>query len=258
MDALSERLQGGASEGGAPTLQHRVCLARDSWGAGLPSFWCSELPTSTASSRQYLVREDSAAHFNTQFPDYVGGNIQSVGRTVEKATLDAQLVTCEPPTGAIRNSQARRPQRFVNERLRLTEAGESELARGCRRNLIVWGFRYRCAGSDTYICESVTAISVSPDGGAPVIPRVLQAGATVVAEETKTVGGKRWIRVGPGWACYVDTQSGAVKLRAAGCKRQCGGLCVCAAGCTGQVKKRHGCDLVIKYERTLARDLHFV
>ena len=245
--ALAERVRGGNEAGAGTTTQ----LLANSWGAGLPSFWCAELAAST-NQRQYLVREEHAAQFTEEFPDYAGGNILSLGRTVEKATLDAKLVTYEPPAGAIRNTQAKRPQRFVNERVRLTDAGTKELGRGVRQNLIVWGFRYRCGGIDTYVCVSSTAISASPDSAASLVGRSIPSGVTVVAEDTKTVGGKRWIKVGPGWACCVDTQTAAIKLRAAGCKRQCGGVCVCAASCTKQVKKRHECDFSIKFERTLA------
>ena len=46
--------------------------------------------------------------------------------------------------------------------------------------------------------------------------------------------------------------TGAVKLRAAGCQRQCGGVCACPAACVNQVKKRHGCDFRINYEWTLS------
>ena len=66
------------------------------------------------------------------------------------------------------------------------------------------------------------------------------------------MNGTRWIRIGHGWACTSDTVTGAVKLRAAGCQRQCGGVCACPAACVNQVKKRHGCDLRINYERTLS------
>ena len=109
--ALAERVRGGNEAGAGTTTQ----LLANSWGAGLPSFWCAELAAST-NQRQYLVREEHAAQFTEEFPDYAGGNILSLGRTVEKATLDAKLVSYEPPVGAIRNTQARRPQRFVNER----------------------------------------------------------------------------------------------------------------------------------------------
>jgi len=245
---LAEWVRGGTNEAVAGTATQ---LPANSWGAGLPSFWCAELAAST-NQRQYLVREEHAAQFSEEFPDCAGGNILSLGRTVEKATLDAKLVTYEPPAGAIRNTQARRPQRFVNERVRLTDAGTADLGRSVRQNLIVWGFRYRCGGIDTYVCVSSTAISASPDSAAALVGRSIPSGVTVVAEETKTVGGKRWIKVGPGWACCVDTQTAAVKLRAAGCKRQCGGVCVCAATCTQQVKKRHECDFSIKFERTLS------
>jgi len=101
------------------------------------------------------------------------------------------------------------------------------------------------------VCESSTAISATPDATAQLVGRSIVTGTTVVATDTKEVTGKTWIRVGPGWACCIDTHTGAIKLRAAGCKRQCGGTCACAADCHKQVKKRHECDLQIKFERTL-------
>ena len=214
-------------------------LAAGSWATKLPSFWCAALPTKVASQRLFLVREEHAAKFIEEFPDCVGSNILSVGLTVEKATLDAKLVTSEPPVGAIRNTQAARPQRFVNERVRLTEAGVADLARGVRKKLIVWGLRYRCGGINTYVCESSTAISATPDATTQLVGRSIVTGTTVVATDTKEVTGKTWIRVGPGWACCVDTHTGVIKLRAAGCKRQCGGTCACAVDCQKQVKKRH-------------------
>ena len=77
--ALAERVRGGNEAGGVPATQ----LPANSWGAGLPSFWCAELAAST-NQRQYLVREEHAAQFTEEFPDYAGGNILSLGRTVEK------------------------------------------------------------------------------------------------------------------------------------------------------------------------------
>ena len=81
--ALAERVRGGNEAGAGTTTQ----LLANSWGAGLPSFWCAELAAST-NQRQYLVREEHAAQFTEEFPDYAGGNILSLGRTVEKATLE--------------------------------------------------------------------------------------------------------------------------------------------------------------------------
>ena len=88
---LAERVRGGTNEAVAGTATQ---LPANSWGAGLPSFWCAELAAST-NQRQYLVREEHAAQFSEEFPDCAGGNILSLGRTVEKATLDAKLVTYE-------------------------------------------------------------------------------------------------------------------------------------------------------------------
>ena len=158
-----------------------------SWGAGLPSFWCVQLPQRAhrQNERQFLVREEHAAQFAIEFPECAGANILSTGQTATKATHDLKLVTVEPPAGYVRNTQASRPQRFVNERVRLTPAGASDLARGVRKNQIVWGFRYRCGGIDTYVCVSDTALSASTDAATRSIGRTLTAGTVVVPSETK-------------------------------------------------------------------------
>jgi hypothetical protein len=260
---LVERVRGGKNEvGGGATTQlpwflSVASLPPNSWGAGLPSFWCAALPEVPAvpgkpRQRQYLVREEHGALFDEEFPDFAGGNMLALpGGAIEKATLERNLVTCEPPAGAVVNTQARRPERFDNERVRLTEAGVSDLERGVRKNLIVWGRRSRCGGINTYVCVSKTAICASPDAAAVSVGRSLEEGDTVVAADIKLVAGRLWIRVGPGWACCVDIVTGVVKARAAGCKRQCGGVGQCAATCSKQVKARHECDLWCKKERPL-------
>jgi hypothetical protein len=243
-------------EGGDPSPQPSPlstgCIVAGSWGAGLPSFWCAELKTEQNDHRQYLVREEHAAQFGAEFPECAGSNILSVGQTIAKATHEAKLTTVQRPAGYVCNTQAARPQRFVNERVQLTAAGQSDLARGVRKNQIVWGFRYRCGGINTYVCVSDTALSASTDAAARSIGRTLTAGTVIVAGEIKQLSGKRWIRIGHGWACTTDTVTGAVKLRAAGCERQCGGICVCTSTCTNQKKSRHGCSVRINYERTLS------
>ena len=110
---------------------------------------------------KFLVWEEHAAQFGVEFSECAGANILSVGQTSTKATHDLKLVTVQLPAGYVSNTQAARPQRFVNERVQLTEAGESDLARGKRKNQIVWGFRYRCGGIDNYVCVSDTAPSAS-------------------------------------------------------------------------------------------------
>lgn len=141
----------------------RQCILAGSWNDGLPSFWCAELPerTERGGHRQFLVWEEHAAQFGVEFSECAGANILSVGQTSTKATHDLKLVTVQLPAGYVSNTQAARPQRFVNERVQLTEAGQSDLARGKRKNQIVWGFRYRCGGIDTYVCVSDTAPSAS-------------------------------------------------------------------------------------------------
>jgi hypothetical protein len=44
---------------------------------------------------------------------------------------------------------------------------------------------------------------------------------------------------------------GVVVLRPAGCQRQCGGICACVAACKMEIKSRHGCDVQLRFERTL-------
>ena len=145
---------------------------------------------------KFLVWEEHAAQFGVEFSECAGANILSVGQTSTKATHDLKLVTVQLPAGYVSNTQATRPQRFVNERVQLTEAGQSDLARGKRKNQIVWGFRYRCGGIDTYVCVSDTALSASAAPAARCVGRTLTAGTTVVAQETKHVNGTRWIRIG--------------------------------------------------------------
>lgn len=72
---------------------------------------------------------------------------------------------------------------------------------------------------DQYL-RSDTALSASTDAAARSIGRTLTAGTVIVAGEIKQLSGKRWIRIGHGWACTTDTVTGAVKLRAAGCSGQ--------------------------------------
>ena len=202
--------------------------------------------------------EEHAAQFGVEFSECAGANILSVGQTSTKATHDLKLVTVQLPAGYVSNTQAARPQRFVNERVQLTEAGQSDLARGKRKNQIVWGFRYRCGGIDTYVCVSDTALSATE--------RLRCARCSVRRQNTYSRHDRRCPgdearerhemdtnRACPhGWACTSDTVTGAVKLRAAGCQWQCGGVCACPAACVNQVKKRHGCDLRINYEWTLS------
>ena len=54
-----------------------------SWGAGLPSFWCVQLPQRAhrQNERQFLVREEHAAQFAIEFPECAGANILSTGQT---------------------------------------------------------------------------------------------------------------------------------------------------------------------------------
>ena len=227
------------------------CISADSWGAGLPSFWCVELPQ-IGERRQFIVREEHALQFGAEFPECAGGHILSMGPTTYKGTDEAKLVEAQPPAGYVRNTQAARPERFVNERVKMTEVGKRDLARGVRKNQIVWGRRYRCGGINTYRCVSDTTLNTSPCASAQTIGRGLTAGTTVVATDTKVLNDKRWIQIGRAWACTTDIVTGAVKLRDAGCRRECGGVSICTPTCTNEKKSRHGCSFRIHYERTLS------
>ena len=72
----------------------RQCILAGSWGEGLPSFWCVELPerTERGGHRQFLVWEEHAGQFRVEFPECAGA-ILSVGQTSTKATHDLKLVT---------------------------------------------------------------------------------------------------------------------------------------------------------------------
>ena len=87
-----------AAAAAAPIIAHspvsRQCILAGSWGEGLPSFWCVELPERTERGvhRQFLVWEEHAAQFGVEFPECAGA-ILSVGQTSTKATHDLKLVT---------------------------------------------------------------------------------------------------------------------------------------------------------------------
>ena len=87
-----------AAAAAAPIIAHspvsRQCILAGSWGEGLPSFWCVELPerTERGGHRQFLVWEEHVAQFGVEFPECAGA-ILSVGQTSTKATHDLKLVT---------------------------------------------------------------------------------------------------------------------------------------------------------------------
>jgi len=79
----------------------------------------------------------------------------------------------------------------------------------------------------------------------------VEQGQIVLALARKVAtDGSVWIQLESGWARAVNVD-GAIGLRAAGCQRQCGGVCQCTMACTNQIKARHGCNVQIKMERTL-------
>ena len=203
---------------------------------------------------KFLVWEEHAAQFGVEFSECAGANILSVGQTSTKATHDLKLVTVQLPAGYVSNTQAARPQRFVNERVQLTEAGQSDLAWQTQESnrvglsLPMWRDRHLCL-RQRHSAERLRCAHCS-----------VRRQNTYSRHDRRCPGDEARERhemdtnraCPHGWACTSDTVTGAVKLRAAGCQRQCGGVCACPAACVNQVKKRHGCDLRINYERTLS------
>jgi hypothetical protein len=234
-----------AGPGGQPLRAGR-------WGPGRPSFWCVGVETQRATVSVFLVREEDAARFRQEHPSCVGADLKFTHSGVEKATADAKLAAFQPPLGVITHVRKRGAERFPNERGRLTEAGAHCLERGVRKNLIVWKLGFRCAGLNTYQCvNGVLAVIHRAPEVTTVSMGTVEQGQIVLALARKVAtDGSVWIQLESGWARAVNVD-GAIGLRAAGCQRQCGGVCQCTMACTNQIKARHGCNVQIKMERTL-------
>jgi len=200
----------------------------------------------------FLVREEDAARFRQEHPSCVGADLKFTHSGVEKATADAKLAAFQPPLGVITHVRKRGAERFPNERGRLTEAGARCLERGVRKNLIVWKLGFRCAGLNTYQCvNGVLAVIHRAPEVTTVSMGTVEQGQIVLALARKVAtDGSVWIQLESGWVRAVNVD-GAIGLRAAGCQRQCGGVCQCTMACTNQIKARHGCNVQIKMERTL-------
>jgi len=198
----------------------------------------------------FLVREEFVGRFRHEHPDCRGARLLAIGSRRVQSKEAARLVTVQPPSGAIVNGARKRgSERFENEQVRLTDAGQQQLSDCTRLNLIVWALDFRCGGIDTYVNQSDSPIKLF----ASASQSAKQVGAvapdsTVLALETKTIStsgtSETWIRVRGGWAV-------ANALSATGCQRQCGGFCACTTTCTRQVKARHGCDVRLQFDRTL-------
>jgi hypothetical protein len=109
-----------------------------------------------------------------------------------------------------------------------------------------------CWGIDTFLCVADTNILSEPAGGSCI--GSISPGETVLASGARQVPSKgSWVRIGLGWVAISTTIGDVttVHLEAAGCERQCGGVCECASTCTGQTKSRHGCDFRLQFDRTL-------
>ena len=119
-------------------------------------------------------------------------------------------------------------------------------------NLLVWSLDFHCAGIDTFLCVADTNILSEPARGSCI--GSISPGETVLASGARQVPSKgSWVRIGLGWVAISTTIGDVttVHLEAAGCERQCGGVCECASTCTGQTKSRHGCDFRLQFDRTL-------
>ena len=226
------------------------------WGAARPSFWCQQVANETVGATSFLLHEEHATRFREEYPECVGARLLAAGGKRGSGAKAQRLVVVAAPLGAIQGGKRKKgagAERFENERCVLSEDGWSYLrARGGHCNLLVWALDFRCAGIDTFLCVADTNILSEPARGSCI--GSISPGETVLASGARQVPSKgSWVRIGLGWVAISTTIGDVttVHLEAAGCERQCGGVCECASTCTGQTKSRHGCDFRLQFDRTL-------
>ena len=217
------------------------------WGAARPSFWCQQVANETVGATSFLLHEEHATRFREEYPECVGARLLAAGGKRGSGAKARRLVVVAAPLGAIQGGKRKKgagAERFENERCVLSEDGWSYLrARGGHCNLLVWSLDFHCAGIDTFLCVADTNILSEPARGSCI--GSISPGETVLASGARQVPSKgSWVRIGLGWVAISTTIGDVttVHLEAAGCERQCGGVCECASTCTGQTKSRHGCD----------------
>jgi hypothetical protein len=226
------------------------------WGPGKPSFWCMPDGSASGGHIQFLVQQENAGRIREEHPWCAGTAMSSMGGGgIAKPTAAAELAHFQPPPGVtvqVRKSGGRK--RFEDERGELSPAGHERLLRGFE-SLIVWRLAFRCVGIDTYVCVQHLKASYHSAPGSEKMLGFVPEHATVVALARKvTPDQSTWIQIDRGWLCVVRVTSAGLRdviFRAAGCEQQCGGTCACSADCQMQGKKWHGCDFVVKLERTL-------
>ena len=231
------------------------------WGPGRPSFscCCEKLPASQAVGRSsFLVHEENAARVREEHPAFAGVRLLAAGGNRASSKAAAALIVIHPPAGAIRSMLWERGnQRFENERCSLTAAGMRNYLAGTRKNLLVCTLDFCCGGVNTYVYEGATDAKVhrSPDPNCSHKLGSIPPGEVIIGhDKISAADGSVWISTdwggGKAWICSV-TAVGSVILRPAGCQRQCGGICECVAACKMEIKSRHGCDVQLRFERTL-------
>ena len=210
----------------------------------------------TVGATSFLLHEEHATRFREEYPECVGARLLAAGGKRGSGAKARRLVVVAAPLGAIQGGKRKKgagAERFENERCVLSEDGWSYLrARGGHCNLLVWSLDFHCAGIDTFLCVADTNILSEPARGSCI--GSISPGETVLASGARQVPSKgSWVRIGLGWVAISTTIGDVttVHLEAAGCERQCGGVCECASTCTGQTKSRHGCDFRLQFDRTL-------
>ena len=228
-------------------------VAPGEWGPGRPSFYCVEESSAPEKTVLY-VPESDAEKMLDEHPYCAGAKLVALGGSSRgRSAQVARLVTIRPPAAAVISARKRGSERFVSERIELTEAGVSDFNRGVRLNLILRSIGFYCKGVNTFVCGPKDVdIFASADASSARTGSVA-AGTTVLAlEQTHVANRGVWIRLDRGWACSTTPAPVvATLLKPAGCVRQCGGVCACASSCTNQVKARHGCNFRILFESTL-------
>ena len=229
-------------------------------GQGSPTFWIeavSPVRSSPSKDQQLftLLRVDNAK-FEAEYPAYRGIRMLSRGSS---AHLPKGLVTVRPPSASCASVGWKRgSERRTDEVLTLTEEGRrcfSQPTTKLNAETTVWCLRYACSGVNTFRVDgSVSVLLRSSPTDTSSTAGNLGPGTIIVADTTQLIGNRRWVQPNglTSWA-PMTTDAGRSLLHAAGCQRQCGGVSMCSASCTMQIKSRHGCDYQTQFYATLGQ-----
>ena len=110
-------------------------VAPGEWGPGRPSFYCVEESSAPEKTVLY-VPESDAEKVLDEHPHCAGAKLVALGGSSRgKSAHIARLATIRPPATAVISARKRGSERFVSERIELTEAGVSDFDRGVHARL---------------------------------------------------------------------------------------------------------------------------